>query len=45
MITLNDYLYRGDTVLKIIKNYSTDLRHAAKKNNNSIDLVHATAGA
>lgn len=41
MITLNDYLYRGDTVLKIIKNYSTDLRHAAKKNNNSIDLVHA----
>ena len=41
MVTLNDYLYSGDTVLKIIKNYSTDLREDAKKTNNMIDLTHA----
>ena len=26
MITLNDYLYSGDTVLKILHKYSADLR-------------------
>lgn len=26
MITLNDYLYSGDTVLKILKKYTEDLR-------------------
>ena len=25
IISLNDYLYRGDTVLKILHNYSDDL--------------------
>ena len=25
MITLNDYLYRGDTVLKILHSYSQDI--------------------
>lgn len=41
MISLNDYLYNGDTVLKILKNYATDLRRAAKEKNNSIDFSHA----
>lgn len=40
MITLNDYLYSGDTVLKIIQNYSTDLRKEARKNHNEIDRIH-----
>ena len=26
MITLNDYLYSGDTVLKILQKYTRDLR-------------------
>ena len=26
MVTLNDYLYSGDTMFKILKNYSQDLR-------------------
>jgi len=29
MITLNDYLYSGDTVLKILKKYTEDLRQSA----------------
>lgn len=40
MITLNDYLYSGDTVLKILHNYSNDLRECAKRTFNQIDLVH-----
>lgn len=40
MISLNDYLYGGDTVFKILKCYSSDLRNSALKNNNQIDLVH-----
>ena len=40
MITLNDYLYSGDTVLKILQNYIEDLRKDAKKNHNEIDLIH-----
>lgn len=40
MITLNDYLYSGDTVLKILKKYMQDLRENAKNNRNEIDLVH-----
>ena len=39
MITLNDYLYSGDTVLKILQKYTEDLRKEAKKNHNEIDLV------
>ena len=41
MITLNDYLYSGDTVLKILQKYTEDLRKEAKKNHNEVDLVHS----
>lgn len=41
MITLNDYLYNGDTVLKILHNYSRDLKKISLEYNNTIDLVHA----
>lgn len=40
MITLNDYLYSGDTVLKILQRYTEDLRKDAKKNRNEINLIH-----
>ena len=40
MITLNDYLYSGDTLLRILKKYIRDLRTEAKKKHNEIDLVH-----
>lgn len=40
MISLNDYLYNGDTVLKILKLYSRDLRKASLENNNQIDMIH-----
>ena len=40
MISLNDYLYSGDTVLKILQRYMADLREDAKKTHNEIDLVH-----
>ena len=40
MVTLNDYLYSGDTVLKILQRYTEDLRKDAKKNRNEIDLIH-----
>ena len=36
MITLNDYLYSGDTLLRILHNYSEDLRKDARKNKNEI---------
>ena len=37
MITLNDYLYSGDTVLKILQKYTRDLRKEAKLTHNEID--------
>lgn len=40
MITLNDYLYNGDTVLKILQKYSHDLREESINNHNSVDMVH-----
>lgn len=40
MITLNDYLYSGDTVLKILHKYIDDLRKSAKETHNQIDLMH-----
>lgn len=40
MITLNDYLYSGDTVLKILQKYSADLKKESVENHNSIDMVH-----
>lgn len=40
MISLNDYLYSGDTVLKILHNYAEDLKTSAIEKNNVIDLAH-----
>ena len=40
MITLNDYLYSGDTILHILHNYIHDLRKDAKKTHNEIDMIH-----
>lgn len=40
MIKLNDYLYSGDTVLKILHRYGEDLRESAKASHNQIDLMH-----
>lgn len=40
MITLNDYLYSGDTVLKILLKYTEDLRESAKQTKNQVDLAH-----
>ncbi len=41
MIKLNDYLYSGDTVLKILLRYSEDLKKKAIENHNTIDLAHS----
>lgn len=41
MITLNDYLYSGDTVLKILLQYSSDLKRESIETHNSIDLAHS----
>ncbi len=41
MICLNDYLFSGNTVLKILHQYSNDLRNSAKESRNSIDLAHS----
>ncbi len=40
MITLNDYLYSGDTVLRILRKYSMDLKKNSLATHNSIDMVH-----
>ena len=40
MITLNDYLYSGNTIPKILMKYIADLRQDAKRTHNEIDLVH-----
>ncbi len=41
MITLNDYLYNGNTVLKILLQYSSDLKKEAIEEKNAIDLAHS----
>ena len=41
MISLNDYLYSGNTVLKILHLYENDLRKNAQENNNKVDLAHS----
>lgn len=41
MITLNDYLYSGDTVIKILHRYSEDLMADAKTSLNQVDMAHA----
>lgn len=40
MVTLNDYLYSGDTIFKILKNYIRDLKTSAEKTDNQIDIAH-----
>ena len=39
MVTLNDYLYSGDTVLRILQKYKKDLHEDAIAHHNEIDLV------
>lgn len=41
MITLNDYLYSGDTVLRILHKYTADLKENAINTDNTLDLIHA----
>ena len=41
MVSLNDYLFLGDTVLKILHQYSADLKSAAIESRNSVDLAHS----
>lgn len=40
MITLNDYLYSGDTVIRIMKKYKKDLAAKAAVTGNEIDRIH-----
>lgn len=40
MIKLEDYLYGGETIFKILHNYSKDLEESAVLNHNPIDLEH-----
>ena len=40
MKKLNDYLYSGDTVLKILQKYTEDLKQSSKETCNQIDLMH-----
>ena len=40
MISLNDYLYDGHTVLKILHQYEADLRVDAMRTHNQVDLAH-----
>jgi len=39
MITLNDYLYSGDTVFRILKKYSEDLKRAAEEVDENVFLM------
>ncbi len=41
MVTLNDYLYSGDTIFRILQRYIEDLKSEAKRTHNEIDLVHS----
>lgn len=41
MIKLNDYLYSGDTVLKILQKYASDLGQNGRATHNDVDLMHA----
>ncbi len=40
MIKLNDYLYSGDTVIKIMHSYADDLKKTAYEKSNIVDLEH-----
>lgn len=39
-VKLNDYLYSGDTIFRIIRKYSNDLRKNAMQTGNEIDMAH-----
>ena len=41
MITLNDYLYSGDTIFRILRNYTVDLKKEAKKNHIHAVLIES----
>lgn len=41
MIKLDDYLYDGHTVLRILHEFSDDMKKAAEKNDNIMDLNHS----
>lgn len=41
MVKLDDYLYNGDTVLKILKLYSGALKESAIAERNQIDMAHS----
>ena len=41
MISLNDYLYDGNTIVKILHMYSQDLKKYAIDTGNSIDMAHS----
>ena len=41
MVTLNDFLYSGDTVMMILHKYSDALRENAIREHNQIDLAHS----
>lgn len=41
MIQLANYLYDGDTVVKILQKYTADLRKSALEESNEMDLIHA----
>lgn len=41
MLSLNDYLYDGDTVVKILHRYSQDLKASAIETGNGVDLAHS----
>ena len=41
MVSLNNYLFSGNTVLKILHNYSADLKSSAIETHNSVDLAHS----
>ena len=41
MITLNDYLYDGDTIFRILQKYIDDLKKSAKENKNEINRIHS----
>ena len=45
MITLNDYLYSGDTVMRILKKYKRDLGRDAALTGNEIDRRLGTASS
>ena len=40
MISLNDYLYDGHTILRILYQYAGDLQESARASHNQIDQVH-----